>query len=59
MTEVKIKVTKSLYKAYDSYERRQLWVLKEMLESMKGNFFSISGSKELYGLAETNKIQKR
>lgn len=33
-----IKVTKSLYKSYDSYQRRQKWILKEMIKILKGKY---------------------
>jgi len=47
---------KKLYKMFDSYERRQKWILKEMIKSFRGNVFSISGSKVLNGVAETNEV---
>lgn len=32
MLECKVKVTKQLYKYFDSYQRRQRWVLKQLLK---------------------------
>lgn len=50
MMNCHIKVTKKLYKLFDSYERRQKWILKEFVKNMK----------EQYGLEKTDskRIQK-
>ncbi len=35
MMEIKIKVTKEMYKSFDSYERKQRWILKHLMECIK------------------------
>ena len=47
--EIKVKVTKYLYKAFDSYQRRQRWEALQFIKFMK----------ERYGLEKANKIRKR
>ncbi len=32
---LKVKVTKSMYKSFDSYNRRQKWVLREIIRALK------------------------
>jgi len=34
--EFKIKVTKQLYKAFDSYQRRERWIGKQILKAVNG-----------------------
>lgn len=43
---VKIKMTKQIYKAMDSYDRYQRWIGKELCKAIR----------EKYGMAETKKI---
>jgi len=43
---VKIKFTKKIYKAIDSYQRREIWIGRQLLKAIK----------EQYGLAEAKKI---
>lgn len=42
----KVKITKRLYKDFDSYHRKQKWILKKMIEV----------SREKYGMAKADKI---
>jgi len=35
MIEVKVKVTKRTYKAFDSYQRYQKWIGRQILKSIK------------------------
>lgn len=34
MMEIKVKVTKQLYKAYDSYQRKQIWIGKQLIKAI-------------------------
>lgn len=36
MMETKVRVTKDVYRLIDSYNRRQNWILKELLKSFEG-----------------------
>lgn len=36
--EMKVKVTKSLYKAFDSYNRYQRWMGKQMIKFIKERY---------------------
>lgn len=47
--DYKVKVTRNLYKAFDSYQRRERWIARELLKVMK----------EQYGLEKTDQIRKR
>ena len=46
LMETKVKITKSLYKAIDSYHRRQIWEGKQLIKNIR----------ELYGLAKADEI---
>lgn len=48
---IKVKVTKDLYKAFDSYNRRQKWVLKELVKNIKGRYND--------GMAKAEQVSER
>lgn len=42
--EIKIKITKDIYKAFDSYQRRERWIGRQILKAIR----------EKYALAKAN-----
>jgi len=49
LLETEIKITKSIYKAVDSYQRRERWIGRELVKELR----------KQYGMAETDEVSER